>query len=103
VDEGVALVGLRYRAYAPARGLHPDVAPHVPIGIVWWREGEHRATSIAMHDWKPGGGAYDGLPASDEEAHRRRVERFVVAPAVPPRDVRGARGAGERYTFDLRE
>jgi hypothetical protein len=35
-----------------------------------------------MLGWRPGGGAYDGLPADDAEAARRRAERIVFTPAA---------------------
>ncbi|UJR87206.1 transglutaminase family protein [Sandaracinus amylolyticus] len=100
LDDHTALRGVRHRAFIPARGLHPGLPAQVPLRVGWAREGAARALEMTLHDWRPGGGAYDGLPQDDDEARRRREERFVVreidAPSiVRPRDT-------TRWTFDLR-
>ncbi|MGA8890905.1 MAG: transglutaminase family protein, partial [Anaeromyxobacteraceae bacterium] len=67
---------VRYRAFAPSPGLHPGLGPHDPLVVEWERRGE--ALRVELHGWKPGGGAYEGLPADGEEAARRRRDRVVV-------------------------
>jgi len=95
---GATHVGaVRYRAFAPRPGLHPGLGPHDPLVLEWERRGE--AVRVELHGWKPGGGAYDALPADGDEAERRRRERVVVRPGRP----RAARRAPSgRLTLDLR-
>lgn len=77
--QGPALVlGVRYRAFVPTPGLHPTLGRQVPLALVIHRRGDESATRITLHDWIPGGGSYDGMPADAAEARRRRTERFVV-------------------------
>lgn len=88
---------VRYRAFAPSPGLHPGLGPHDPLVVEWERRGE--AVRVELHGWKPGGGAYDGLPADGEEAARRRRERVVVRPG---RFRNPLRAPSARLTLDLR-
>jgi len=91
------LAAVRYRAFAPRPGLHPGLGPHDPLVVEWERRGE--AVRIELHGWRPGGGAYQALPADAEEAERRRRERVVVRPGRfrPTR-----RAPSGRLTLDLR-
>jgi len=88
---------VRYRAFAPSPGLHPGLGPHDPLVVEWERRGE--AIRVELHGWKPGGGAYEGLPADGEEAARRRKERVVVRPG---RFRTPLRAPSARLTLDLR-
>jgi len=101
VDERRSVAGLRYRAFSPSPGLHPGLLPHDPLVFSWSRGGE--GVSIALHGWRPGGGAYDGLPKDAVEAARRRADRVVVrrrSPEAPPREVPSEHRT--RYCVDLR-
>jgi uncharacterized protein (DUF2126 family) len=86
-----------YRAFTPSPGLHPGLPAHDPL-VLTWRRGAGGA-SMALHGWRPAGGAYDGLPADEEEARRRRRERVLVSTASP-----GEAGPTEDtgFTLDLR-
>ncbi len=92
------VAALRFRAFAPRPGLHPGLPVTDPVVLTWEREGQR--TGLELHGWRPGGGAYDGLPADATEARRRRRERVrVTAPgpislAWPP--------AAAGVTLDLR-
>ncbi|MCX5731592.1 MAG: transglutaminase family protein [Deltaproteobacteria bacterium] len=88
---------VRYRAFAPSPGLHPGLAPHDPLVVEWERRGE--AVRVEMHGWKPGGGAYQTLPADPAEAEGRRRERVVVRPV---RFRTPLRAPSARLTLDLR-
>ena len=88
---------VRYRAFAPSPGLHPGLGPHDPLVVEWERRGE--AVRIELHGWKPGGGAYEVLPADPVEADRRRRERVVVRPV---RFRNPLRAPSARLTLDLR-
>jgi uncharacterized protein (DUF2126 family) len=73
---GEVLVGaVRYRAYLPNPGLHPGLAPHDPLELVWEHHGMR--TAVRMYAWKPDGGPYSGLPQDGEEARLRRQQRVV--------------------------
>lgn len=84
--EGPALVfGLRYRRYQPTYGLHPLLGAHGPIEMILFHSQFDDAIKVTLHEWKPQGGGYTGLPADLDEARRRREERIVVEPlAVLP-------------------
>lgn len=92
------LAAVRYRAFTPRPGLHPGLPPNDPLVLTWERGGV--ASTVELHGWIPGGGVYDGLPASAEEARRRRRERVRVVPGSP-RLLRPAAG-GRGVTLDLR-
>jgi uncharacterized protein (DUF2126 family) len=104
-DKPVRLIGIRYRDFAPWRGLHPAVVPLGPVVIELSHPEIAHACRATLHNWHPHGAAYDGLPASLEIAQIRQRERLVVemldaaslAPARrPPAD------AVHGYTLDLR-
>ncbi|MFO1431818.1 MAG: transglutaminase family protein [Candidatus Competibacteraceae bacterium] len=100
----VRLAGLRYRNFVPGLGLHPGLGAHGPVRLILWRPEGTGALRITLHDWEPHGRPYDGLPADDTEARRRREERLVsewftgpveAAPLPPAR-------ALTPYCLDLR-
>ncbi len=88
---------VRYRAFAPSPGLHPGLGPHDPLVVEWERRGE--AVRVELHGWKPGGGAYETLPADPAEAEGRRRERVVIRPV---RFRNPLRAPSARLTLDLR-
>ncbi|MCO5170867.1 MAG: transglutaminase family protein [Planctomycetes bacterium] len=77
-DASCLVLGLRRRTFAPRPGLHPALPPNGPLALRWRRPGG-AGWRLDLHDWRPDGGAYDGLPGDLEEAARRRAERLVVA------------------------
>lgn len=87
-----AVLGLRYRAFKPSGGLHPTMEPVECLNLDLVDGGSGgRAHRLSLHGWKPAGGVYPSLPTDEEDAARRRRERFVVtevteplAPAPPP-------------------
>lgn len=87
----VMIFGLRYRTFMPWRGLHPTLGVQTPVELILRRDGTGQAYRVFIHEWKPEGGGYDGLPADREESKRRRNQRIVVEAAqststVPLRD-----------------
>lgn len=99
------LCGLRYRRFKPWTGLHPTLGAQGPIELMLGHPRQPGALRITLHEWKPQGGGYDGLPADLAEAAARRAERFVVerldaAPAMPP--LEPPRRALTPYCLDLR-
>jgi uncharacterized protein (DUF2126 family) len=74
----VLVFGLRYRSFLPAQGLHPTLAPGVPLRLTLIDGPEHRAWEVALHEWRPDGEAYSGLPRDVTEARARRAARCVL-------------------------
>jgi len=91
------LAAVRYRAFVPHPGIHPGLGPHDPLVVEWERRGE--TVRVELHGWRPGGGAYDGLPADAAEAERRRRERVLVKPG---RYHASRRSPSRLLTLDLR-
>jgi len=77
LGDGVRAVGVRRRIYQPMVGFHPGLPSADPLIIEWAWAG--RAQRIELWSWRPGGGAYTGLPADEAEAIERRQERIAVA------------------------
>jgi uncharacterized protein (DUF2126 family) len=76
--------GLRYRSFVPRQGLHPALPAQGPLSLTLWHPAHADALHATLHDWRPSGGGYDGLPADLAEAAARRAERCVVEPASHP-------------------
>ncbi|UHD18442.1 transglutaminase family protein [Thiocapsa bogorovii] len=76
--------GLRYRSFVPWQGLHPALPAQGPLSLTLWHPGHVDALHLTLHDWRPSGGGYDGLPADLAEAAARRAERCVAESASPP-------------------
>jgi len=104
--DGARVAGLRYRSFVPNIGLHPMVPAQTPLIIELRRggadtQGERRR--LTLHDWRPNGGPYPGLPADLTEAAQRRAERVVIetisadaaGPTPPP-------ASPQAHTLDLR-
>lgn len=101
----VKVMGLRYRTFVPWHGLHPALPAQGPLQLTLWHPAHPEALQLTLHDWRPDGRAYDGLPADLEEATARRLGRAVAelrpAPAAaslraPPPE------ALTPYALDLR-
>jgi uncharacterized protein (DUF2126 family) len=91
---GGRIGAVRWRTFVPSPGFHPTLAPTDPLVLGW------RGKRIALHGWRPDGGAYPDLPADAAEAARRRAARVVVTdssdPEIPPAP------PSRSYTLDLR-
>jgi uncharacterized protein (DUF2126 family) len=72
-----AIGSVLYRSFVPLPGLHPSIGAHDPLILDWSRQGS--AARAQLHAWRPGGGAYSGLPLDRGEADRRRAERVVIS------------------------
>jgi uncharacterized protein (DUF2126 family) len=101
----VRLFGVRYRAFVPSAGLHPTLGAQSPIHIVVLEPGRDDALEVTLHEWRPDGAAYDGVPADLGGAQARRTARAVTR-RVPLDEIRPAReaprGALSPYSLDLR-
>lgn len=103
-DGQVGIMGLRYRSFVPWVGLHPGLQAQTPIQLTLISPTGKRALRITLHEWQPESKPYDGLPATFEEALRRREERFMVE-EIPIQEVEiqdPPNDALSDYCFDLR-
>ncbi len=105
LDGETWLRGLRYRRFKPWTGLHPALEAQGPIKLLLSHPDQPEAVRLTLHEWRPQGGGYGGLPQDLEEAASRRRERFVLerldavpapAPLEPPSE------ALTPYALDLR-
>jgi uncharacterized protein (DUF2126 family) len=71
-------MGLRYRSFVPWTGLHPGIGVQAPVVLTLLPPAGGHGLQITLHEWQPQGAPYQGLPATLEEAGKRRDERFVV-------------------------
>jgi len=69
---------LRYRSFAPRRGLHPSLGVQAPVSLRLSHPDLPEEQIVTLHEWRPGGGAYAGLPEDLEDATLRRAERVTV-------------------------
>jgi uncharacterized protein (DUF2126 family) len=96
---------VRYRSFVPTWGLHPALAAQAPVRLLRRHPGHTMDYRVTLHEWRPDGSAYAGLPEDLAAASQRRAER--VALEVVPRDSSFAqRAAPDRalgpFCLDLR-
>jgi len=101
----VRLAGLRYRDFAPWRGLHPGLPAQGPVNLALTHPALEEALTLSLHNWSPDGTPYDGLPENLDDATRRRTDRLVLQrvprAALPPVNA-PPRTALSEYSIDLR-
>ncbi len=105
LDGETWLCGLRYRRFKPWTGLHPTLEAQGSIPLILSHPHRPGGLQVTLHEWRPQGGGYNGLPADQTEAAARRAGRFVIetldwAPDAPPHEPPPA--ALTPYTLDLR-
>jgi uncharacterized protein (DUF2126 family) len=97
--------GVRYRSFVPTWGLHPALAAQAPVRLLLRHPSHPMDYRVTLHEWRPDGGAYEGLPDDLAAASQRRAER--VALEVVPREPGDTRqpapdGALGPFCLDLR-
>ncbi len=97
------VIGVRYRRFLPWTGLHPTLAPLQSLMVVLEHPEQAEAHEVTIHEWRPDGLPYEGLPDSLEEARRRRAARVLVRKLPAPVPMRPTpRDALSEYCLDLR-
>jgi len=103
---GVAVAGIRFRAWQPSSCLHPTIGVHAPLIIDLFDTWSGRAVAgCTYHVGHPGGRSHEDLPINANEAEGRRHARFIPHGHTP--GYRAAIPALESnptlpYTLDLR-